>query len=393
MSTKGEKMKIKIIATTSTKEENFEDQKSFNNFSGKVAGICYMPGNFEDLMNESEEKTIRRANSTKLNGHHSVFDHEYVSLYLENIPKLLAMMLNNEKIYTTSEKSARYTIMENSTPLEKELYSKWHKIFVEEISKKYGGSSPFFDERRIKKLAQENARYFLSILTPTSMVYTASYRQLNYLCGWMKKFESNENQLIKSLKPQADAFIAFLQKQNLLDESLMNDNKERDFSLFAKRDRKECFDESYSINYTGSYASFAQAQRHRTIKYEIKQIVPPEYYVPELIKNNQELKTMWLKDMQKVAHLHPQAELVAINERGTPEDFILKTKERLCSCAQLEIMRQTEDTLNRYYENTTNEDVKNYLDKYRGGARCVNSNFKCETPCKFKEGINLDREI
>ena len=76
-------MKIKIIATTSTKEENFEDQKSFNNFSGKVAGICYMTGNFEDLMNESEEKTIRRANSTKENGHHSVFDHEYISLYLE----------------------------------------------------------------------------------------------------------------------------------------------------------------------------------------------------------------------------------------------------------------------------------------------------------------------
>ena len=385
-------MKIKIVATTSTNENNFEDQNKFNKFSGKVAGICYMPGSFEDLMSEKEEKTMKRANSTKENGHHSVFDHEYISLYLENIPKLLAMMLNNEKVYTTSEKSARYTIMKNSTPLEKELYSKWHTIFVEEITKKYGGTSPFFDERRIKKLAQENARYFLSILTPTSMVYTASYRQLNYLCGWMKNLENSNDQLIKSLKPQADAFVSFLKEQNLIDENLF-DNKGREFSLFAKRDRQEFFDECYSVNYTGSYASFAQAQRHRTIKYEIKQIVPPEYYVPELIKNNQELKTMWLMDMQKVAHLHPQAELVSINERGTPEDFILKTKERLCSCAQLEIMRQTDNILDRYYNETNNQDVKDYLENYRGGARCVNSNFKCQTPCKFKEGINLDREI
>ena len=385
-------MKIKIVATTSTNENNFEDQNKFNKFSGKVAGICYMPGSFEDLMSEKEEKTMKRANSTKENGHHSVFDHEYISLYLENIPKLLAMMLNNEKVYTTSEKSARYTIMENSTPLEKELYSKWHTIFVEEITKKYGGTSPFFDERRIKKLAQENARYFLSILTPTSMVYTASYRQLNYLCGWMKNLENSNDQLIKSLKPQADAFVSFLKEQNLIDENLF-DNKGREFSLFAKRDRQEFFDECYSVNYTGSYASFAQAQRHRTIKYEIKQIVPPEYYVPELIKNNQELKTMWLMDMQKVAHLHPQAELVSINERGTPEDFVLKTKERLCSCAQLEIMRQTENILDRYYNETNNQDVKDYLENYRGGARCVNSNFKCQTPCKFKEGINLEREI
>ena len=311
-------MKINIIASTQTKGEEFEDKNDYDIFSGRVAGICYMPGKFENLMNEPIEKTIRRAISTKSDGHHSVFDHEFISLYIEDVPKLFAMLLNNEKIYTTSEKSARYTIMENCTETGKELYNKWLKIFVEEISKKYENNKPFFDERRIKKLAQENARYFLSILTPTSMVYTASYRQLNYLSSWMKELENSDISVLKALKPYADKFVESLKEMNLLDEHLSNDNKNRALSLFEKRDREEEFGENYSINYKGSYASLAQAQRHRTLKYEVKPIVPPEYYVPELIRNNEDLKKEWLEDMKKVAHLHPQAELVMINERVTP---------------------------------------------------------------------------
>ena len=114
---------------------NFENKVKFDKFSGKVAGICYMPGTFDDLLLESEEKTIKRANLTKNSGHHSVFDHEYISLYINQIPKLLAMILNNEKMYTTSEKSARYTIMTNCSSVEKKLYNKWYNKFIELITK------------------------------------------------------------------------------------------------------------------------------------------------------------------------------------------------------------------------------------------------------------------
>ena len=78
------------------------------NFGGKSAGICYMPGDIETLFSEPEEKTMKRANMTLGSGHHSVFDHTTYKLALEGIPKILAMILNNEKMYTTSEKSARY---------------------------------------------------------------------------------------------------------------------------------------------------------------------------------------------------------------------------------------------------------------------------------------------
>ena len=96
-------MNIEIITIT---------QGDAINLGGKLAGICYMPDNFEKLNNEDINKTVNRAKRTMESGHHSVFEHYYITLYLENIPKLFAMLLNNEKVYTTSEKSARYTKME-----------------------------------------------------------------------------------------------------------------------------------------------------------------------------------------------------------------------------------------------------------------------------------------
>ena len=115
------------------------------------------------------------------------------------------MLLNNEKVYTTSEKSARYTKMELSG-IEKELYDKWNDKLGKIIAEKYGHLS-YFDERRIKKLAMENARYFTSVMTPTSMAYTVSIRQLNYLCGWMQQFEKSSNPIYKLLAPTANEFV------------------------------------------------------------------------------------------------------------------------------------------------------------------------------------------
>lgn len=388
-----QKMEVKIIAETSTNPKNFEDASDYNQFSGRVAGVCYMPGSYQDLENEPIEKTLKRANQTKGSGHHSVFDHEYVSLYLEDVPKLFAMLINNEKVYATSEKSARYTVMTHCSEIEKKLYDKWYNIFVDEISKRYGNAGSFMSENRIKKLAQENARYFLSVYTPTCMVYTTSYRQLNYLAGWMQDLENSPSQLLQDLAPYANKLIDELKKANLLDQDLMNDRKGRTFSLLAKRERSEEFGENYSINYKGSFASLAQAQRHRTLDYEMSLIEPTEFYVPEILRDDAILVAQWLNDMQTVYKLHPQAELVKINERGTVENLILKSKERLCSCAQLEIMRQTKMTMMKYYFSTKNKEVSDYISPYLKGARCTSGDYVCTSPCAFKDGINLEREI
>lgn len=358
--------------------------------AGNLAGICYMPHDFETLKNEEESKTIKRAHSTMKSGHHSVFEHYYYTLYLENIPKLFAMLLNNEKMYTTSEKSARYTKMELSG-IEKELYDKWSDKLGKIIAEKYGHLS-YFDERRIKKLAMENARYFTSVMTPTSMAYTVSLRQLNYLCGWLKQFETSNNPIYKMLSPYASEFVEVVSAKNLLSPDLMDDGKGREFSLIGKRVRQEQFGECYSVNYKGSFAMLAQAQRHRTLHYEMMLDENPEYYIPLILTENPYLVDEWLRDMEQVEHLLPQGQLVSINERGDYENLILKAKERLCTSAQLEVMCNTQQTIERIIKNTDNEFVRKDLEKINTGARCT-SGFKCTTPCAFKEGIDLSRLI
>ena len=316
-------MKIKILGSTKptyklTKEEAM-------NFAGKAAGICYLPSTLEELFNEDEEKTKRRANMTLNSGHHSVYDHPMYSLALIDIPKILAMILNNENMYTTSEKSARYTKMK-VTPEEEKLYLKWIELYKNEIQKKY----PQIDDKKAIKLAQENARKLISIFTPsTTMEYTVSFRQINYIMHWIKNYieEAEDTQFTKMLKPHLQEFLDNL--KDIYVEELNSDSKNRKISLFAQRNRKEEFGENYCINYKASWDEFAQAQRHRTIDYEIQVPKEAEYSVPKIIKGTK-LEEEWIQDISSLRHLYPQGMIININERGTAENFILKCQERLC---------------------------------------------------------------
>jgi len=196
-------MEIKVIASTKVGYVMPKDEAV--DFSGKSAGICYLPDTVETLFAEAPEKTQRRADGNIKSGHHSVFGHPTYNLCLEGIPKILAMILNNEKIYNTSEKSARYTHMEPS-PQEKELYEKWIEIFEEQILIQY----PKFEDKRALKLAQENARYLISVFTPaTVMEYTVNFGQLNYIINWAKDYIKNKLKSLSSRKGKDTYLKAF----------------------------------------------------------------------------------------------------------------------------------------------------------------------------------------
>lgn len=381
-------MEIKVLA--STKVGNTITKEEAIKFSGTSAGICYMPDTIETLLNEPEEKAIKRANNTIQRGHHSVFDHISYNLCLVEIPKILAMILNNEGIYTTSEKSARYTKMTPSKQ-EEELYSKWIEIYKTEIAKAY----PNISEKQVQKLAMENARYLISVFTPaTTMEYTVSFRQLNYIIQFFKNYIENEpdNEFSGQLKPYLQEFID--QTKCFAVEGLNANEKAREMSLFAKRSYGEEYGECYSTNYKGTFAQLAQAQRHRTLRYKMS-FEGAEFYTPEIIAENQELSSKWQNDIQSLKGKFPQGMLVNINERGTAEDFILKCKERLCGCAQLEIMRQTKKILDEYIKETenTNREVNQYLKDYESGVRCKFPGFKCTSPCIWGPYKALERHI
>lgn len=381
-------MEIKVIA--STKVGYFLPKKEAIDFSGKSAGICYLPDTVETLFNETAEKTAKRANGNIKSGHHSVFGHPTYNLCLEGIPKILAMVLNNEKMYNTSEKSARYTHMEPSEA-EKALYEKWIEIYRNEISIKY----PDFDEKRVLKLAQENARYLISVFTPaTVMEYTVNFGQLNYIMGWADDYIRNapDDKFSTKMKEVFKEFLSAM--PDLAVEGLSSGNKNRSFSLFAtSRVRYEEFGENYSTNYLASFAQLAQAQRHRTLSYEMSLLDKPEYYVPKVIKGRP-LEEEWIKDISSLREYFPQGMLVHVNERGTIENFVLKCMERLCGAAQLEIMDQTKETMEKYLEQTVRKPaLHEYLLPYSKGARCTFPGWKCTSPCIFGGKTALNRSI
>jgi len=216
------------------------------------------------------------------------------------------------------------------------------------------------------------------------MEYTVNFEQLNYIINWAKDFIKEEANDEFSLKLK-ETFKEFLQAVPDLEvEGLDSRVKNRSFSLLAKRkDRAEEFGENYSVTYLASFAQLAQAQRHRTLTYEMSLLDKPEYYIPPIIRNT-ELEEKWLKDISSLGKFFPQGMLVKVNERGTIENFVLKCTERLCGAAQLEIMQQTLETLDKYLKAVKDRpELYNYLLPYSKGARCTFPGWKCSSPCIF----------
>lgn len=398
-----EKIRIDILPNLYLKEDGTFNTKEVLNLSGKIAGVCYDKEGFNHLINEPQEKTDRRIFMTLNNGHHSVYDHTYINFNIQNIPKILAMVLNNEKQYTTSEKSARYTKItpgENSviTKEEVDLYNKWLGLFESKIAKEYGN---ILSSLKIKKLAQENARYLVTVFMPTQMIYTTSLRQINYMASWIASYiEDNKNNLNyfeSKLSKAMGEFLKELERLNVLVPELMSNEKHRKLSLFGSNLEQisELFSNVYETTYLGSFASLAQAQRHRTLDYQMEMLDKKEYYVPPILENDSYLKDEWLEDINKVGWVIPQGELILISEMGKYEDFILKCKERLCSAAQVEIMHQTRDTLARYkkYLEDHNNALASDIVKYSHGPRCTFPDYECPSDCKLGPVKKLDRRV
>lgn len=398
-----ENIKIEILPNLFLNDNGTFNKEKALNLCGKIAGVCYDKEGFNHLKDEDVMKTNRRIDMTLNNGHHSVYDHIFISFNIHNIPKILAMVLNNEKEYTTSEKSARYTkIVRNQdsdiSKLEEDLYNKWCNIFERIIEIQYGY---VFNDSKIRKLAKENARYLVTVFMPTEMIYTTSLRQINYIASWMLNFikYNDKTEFEISLANYMKNFVNELERLNILENRLMTNDKYRKLSLFGENlsTSKDYFGNVYNTTYMASFAYLAQAHRHRTIDYQMELMKNKEYFVPPIIENNKIIKDEWLNDIRKVSSLNiiPQGELILINECGKYEDFILKCKERLCTCAQLEIMLKTKEILKRYKDElgNSNNPLKDDIVKYSRGARCTFPDFDCKSDCKFNDGKILTRKI
>ena len=393
-------MEISVIATT---HPNYQTPKhELDRFGGMAAGVCYMAHDFATLQAEDENKTFKRAELTKINGHHSVYDHATITLYLHCIPRILEGMLDNERYMVSSVKSGRYTLH----PLpddEQVLYDKWQVKFATLIRDTYQADYPqYFTDNKIKKLAMENARYLTSSFTVVSMVHTVSYRQLNYLYGFFSdyaaKIADSQNPFEQKLYPYIVEFVEQLKGTGYIDDVLMQNGKGRQVSMFRDRGVTEYFGDVYATNFRCSFAVYMHLNRHRTLKYFMKTPGTPQdlaFYVPEIIADKADLRAEWLADLEQLRDHYPQAMLVDVSEMGNLEDFVLKAIERKCSSVLLETTRVVNDVLTKYQKAlaAVGHDGAKTLAKMQKGAKCTFPNFKCPSPCGFALGVNEKRKI
>ena len=420
--------------------------------AGKAAGICYMSDDYLSNGIQNISNAIKRAKRTANTGHLSVFEHGHLSLLIHT-SKMMAMLLNSLNFYSTSEKSARYTPMCPETDLEQQMFNKWKARFVSLIDTYYHGK---YSETDIEKLAMENARYMISVFTPTILEYTAPYNRLVMTVQWLYDVANTVDELLEysanndddRIYHQYEYFYSRLSKEckqlaNELgkilgiskEDPLIVDrknigiefirtvgyiNKLRNIvpkeelfkNAYENSKRDEYFGDIYASKYEASFAAVAQDERHRTTHINIDLTEVHESYIPKIIRGSA-YEIEWKNDFETLISnkIMPQGTMLEVYESGRFEDFYLKCKERLCSRSQLEIMEITREQVVKFAQNY---DILCYMNQkmldsmIRQGnhvnykkpetiiveSRCRFSDFSCVEPCKIQnDTINYYRNI
>lgn len=403
--------------------------------AGKSAGMCYSNDDFFEKLAKDDEGAARRFDRVVGNHHHSVAEHAQVEVVLSGISKVLAMILNNQGVYNTSEKSGRYTTMTGDTELEKSLYKKWHAIFYDKLIK----MDAVTDESHANKLANENARYMLNIFSPmVNMCYTCSIARWTYLVQWMEEFVSKWEMLeygsyydmklkddpyayyCSRLCKEFEDFCFHIRRLGLYIPELVN-KKGRSIDTLDKYqdilpnpytphirqtdDEKnvwpECLDARFNdgvitTRFTASYASLAQLQRHRTAKFEMSILDGSgafnldNFYVPKLLLDDEDLDKEWINDLKSLHDVNviPIASKLMCKMTVTFDNFVLMMMERCCGRAQLETMHVVSGThsqLWNYYADYVAACQRNDI-KSASFTKCQKQ--QCSEPCSFiKNGL------
>lgn len=372
--------------------------------SGKAAGICYMPDDYLSNGIQNDKTAKKRAAGNTKSGHYSVFEHAHFSFVVET-SKAMAMVLNSTKLYSTSEKSGRYTSMNPETEIEKKYYDKWTEKITGIIKDTYGES---YTDKEAHKLALENARYFLSVFTPTVMMFTVPFSRIILICEWLDNLantidEMIYKQIIRSSEKTKYNYFTRLSKEAVelsdafreslglsAEEPILVDHKDIGIKFFEPvyeyereaficgclhnyrcnnisygKYRNDISNDMYSLYNTYSFACLAQEQRHRTIDYSIVNIMEESFYTPAILTKEEDI-VEWksdMKDMYLHSNVVPQATMCFVHESGSFDNFYLKCKERVCMRAQKEIMDITVEQIKFIYKETsTNINNNVFLD-------------------------------
>lgn len=382
----------------SVKNENMpEILEDLKRFSGAEAGICYMSKPYFDSYVSDPVKAAKRFVTVSSTGHHSIAGHAQVSVLFEDMPKILAMYLNNLNDYETSEKSGRYTVMDGQTDKEIELYNKWREIFEKKINEVYNqpGGKTLIDEKTVNKLAMENARYLLSVFMPMTMGYTASLRQWNYIIDWAERYISSDlpnNYFFTNVKKWMGVLVSQLKEILYVDE-LRDFKGLNGFNMINPDEKRmvvEQYGRVYNVKYDVTFAVYAHLHRHRTLLFNMYfDGISRKFYVPKIIRGT-DLENEWLKDISSLADIVPTGTLISAEESGRLDKFFLRAMERNCGRALLETMDNAFEVYDKFmtHYNMFGSAEQTLLDKHtirsQDGSykpKMKGQLLKCKEPC------------
>ena len=389
-------MQISVLA--STKEQPCFDMLDMERFSGKMAAICYMKDKYFGTAVSDDDKAVSRFDRVIKTGHHSISDHFFYTVLIENCSKFTAMLLNAMiRFYNTSEKSGRYTVMTREHP----IYDKWLSIFIQEIHK----YDPTLDDKLVEKLALENARYVLNMFAPyTTMAYTTSARCWAYIYELLEEYLlSQYGKYLSDFDMQVYEEIEQLMT-GIRDSGIVNDKihirpfKKIDFLAsqtgYPIRNAKEYVGESYLINYKCSIVELSQLVRHRTLDFYLdfdgKDGI--EFYIPHIIRGT-EYASQWIDDLRKLMSddrsYFPNAIIMSVWEAGTIANKMMQCDERLCSRVQKATFDVVKETVERFINvdyvlsDYCKYELSRHVDLETGEIKMKCANQKCLEPCHW----------
>jgi len=412
-----------------TEDGRFNQREALKT-AGLKAAVCFKPGEITpwDIREvESDEVLIKRGIGTITADHVTPSQQVPVSLEIYGIPKIICMYLNNLGMQAADERSLRYTEVKPNkylTDKEVEIYNKWMQIIQDILWKDYHGyfmMSNNRDEKKakiaIKKLAQENARSFITVFMPTSLTITSNFAEFNKLALQIERtINAPENTELEELAiPYLKEFLDQLKDLKVVirncdiwgvnqkiaqelnipinTEYLYKDTKGIELNLFANKNKfsgiymPDEFGASFHATRKISYAGFAQLQRHRTLRTELAEIPDKtEFFVPGFLDNYPGLQKEWLLDAMEsmAAAKYVQGEKILVSMEGTLKDLISYVgSERGCNRAQYEISKFYLELINDYYKymETYNYSLAETMKPYVGKYRCRTKDYKCPTPC------------
>lgn len=414
-----------------TKDKKKFDKRDAIIDAGVKAAVCFKDGEITPEMireSETDEQLLKRGLNTIISDHTSPSEQPNVMLEIVGIPKALCMVLNNEKQYMADERSLRYTIVKKSeyiSDAEVTLYDKWLQIFIDILNNEYYDFFYKFNQgateektkkkiaSAIKKLAQENARYMVSMFIPTTLTYTVPLAQINKICVYMQDIiASPMNEFEELLVPYFKEFIQALKDLDVIvtehdahvlcpelgvadtDEFLYRNNKHIALSLFAERNKfsginlPNEYGVNISYNMDVSVASLAQFHRHRTFNFEMlaPSVSEESFYVPRLLEGKDDLIKEWLDDMLSVNKYYPNGKLLHVNASGTLKNLVNYIgKERACDRAFLETEDMfTNQMIPDIYDGLVSEGktaLAEELKPYVRKLRCMYPDYNCPGKC------------